>query len=397
MNIRMKLLALIFVSILLAGGITTIIARVISTNTVEDEINDRLETVAHARARHIETDFENSMDRVDLFVEQAYAIQTFLGGILLQDTQNNAMLNILQGMIESSGEIDMLLGIDENGLVFISLDEQRFPIGTDLSASEIFARGRETTCVGISDIEGSDRDLKVYTAAPFYVDPGKTKKGVSVFLGGQQGLFEITTDITGLGETGEVYLVNENGYMITPSRFLGDDALLKQQIDMADLEGLSDNGESIDEERNEGKMVSSRNYLGIKVLRVHTQLPDTGWTAIAEISESEAYKPVSTLTNSLLWGFFGILIFGAVVAILISRSMSKPITSLRRGAEAIMKGNWEHDVSTSAKDEVGELSRTFSRMTANLRKSQEELQRNNENLEGRVIERTHELSAMNEV
>ena len=34
----------------------------------------------------------------------------------------------------------------------------------------------------------------------------------------------------GMGQTGEVYVVDKDGYMITESRFI-DDAILKQKVD----------------------------------------------------------------------------------------------------------------------------------------------------------------------
>ena len=41
---------------------------------------------------------------------------------------------------------------------------------------------------------------------------------------------EITTDRTGLGETGEIYLINRHGYMITPARFKKD-SFLSTKVD----------------------------------------------------------------------------------------------------------------------------------------------------------------------
>ena len=41
-------------------------------------------------------------------------------------------------------------------------------------------------------------------------------------------LFKITQDRTGLGKTGKTYLINKDGYIISPSRFKGDVILNKQ-------------------------------------------------------------------------------------------------------------------------------------------------------------------------
>ena len=45
---------------------------------------------------------------------------------------------------------------------------------------------------------------------------------------------KIVTDYTGLGETGEIYIVDRDGYMLTPSRF-GDDAALKRKVNTVNI------------------------------------------------------------------------------------------------------------------------------------------------------------------
>jgi hypothetical protein len=54
----------------------------------------------------------------------------------------------------------------------------------------------------------------------------------------QEELYEITTDRTGLGKTGEIYLINKEGYMITPSRFV-DDTFLKVKADSKKSERMA--------------------------------------------------------------------------------------------------------------------------------------------------------------
>ncbi len=59
---------------------------------------------------------------------------------------------------------------------------------------------------------------------------------------------------------------------------------------------------------------------------------------------------------------FGIRIFAA-------RSIVKPLHSLHKGTEIIGQGNLDYKVGTDAKDEIGQLSRAFDRMTDNLRRT----------------------------
>ncbi|MFZ3168793.1 MAG: PAS domain S-box protein, partial [Candidatus Methanoperedens sp.] len=55
--------------------------------------------------------------------------------------------------------------------------------------------------------------------------------------------------------------------------------------------------------------------------------------------------------------------------ILISRSISKPITELRNAANSIGEGNFETKIEIKSKDEIGELAASFKRMTGELQKT----------------------------
>jgi light-regulated signal transduction histidine kinase (bacteriophytochrome)/HAMP domain-containing protein len=88
----------------------------------------------------------------------------------------------------------------------------------------------------------------------------------------------------------------------------------------------------------------------------------------------------------MLWSFLGIVFFAIFVAVLVSRAISKPIVRLHCGVEEIMKGNWDCHVTSSAKDEIGALSRAFTSMTDNIKKSQDELRAHSINLEQMVTE-----------
>lgn len=64
-----------------------------------------------------------------------------------------------------------------------------------------------------------------------------------------------------------------------------------------------------------------------------------------------------------------ILTFAVTVIslMLTNRKIVRPIEKLSEGAEILGRGNLDHKVGTDAKDEVGELSRTFDQMIKNLK------------------------------
>jgi len=59
----------------------------------------------------------------------------------------------------------------------------------------------------------------------------------------------------------------------------------------------------------------------------------------------------------------------AMVAFITTRSITKPLNALCKGTEMIGSGNLDYKVGTNVKDEIGELSRAFDKMTGNLKKA----------------------------
>ena len=63
---------------------------------------------------------------------------------------------------------------------------------------------------------------------------------------------------------------------------------------------------------------------------------------------------------------FMMLIVGGIVAVVISRSIRKPLLLLTEGAETISKGSYDHRVSVSSKDELGTLAHAFNAMVGTI-------------------------------
>jgi diguanylate cyclase (GGDEF)-like protein/PAS domain S-box-containing protein len=286
-------------------------------------------------------------------------------------------------IFETHEEISQIRVLDKEGIIIAS---SHGDTGIDKSTDEIFLKGKERSFIG--DLHLSPLTHKYISSISVPILLNKQFAGVLVIsLDASKALFPITTDHSGLGETGETYLVNKDGYMISPSRFI-DDVILKQKLDSIYLE--------------EEKLVFSdtlpekiiaiiKDYRGIEVLSIHTHIPEMGWHLISEIDVKEAFSPVSQLTNTLFLVMLIILFIVIVLSSFITRTITRPLRRLHEGTEEIIKGNLDFKVGTPSPDEVGQLSRAFDEMTVNLKKSKEELEKYSRNLEEKVEERTREL------
>jgi len=383
MKIQRKIL-IIILSILIVVSLTSIlISRNISTNIIKEQITNNLINTTQSRAKHIETLLEQYRELTKM-VSTGVAFQDAVDESIDHTQRMEKVDQRLKNIIETHEEISRMRIVDKEGIVIASSHEDT---GTDKSADEIFLRGKEG--VFISDLHLSSFTHKYVLSVSTPILLNNQFAGVFIVnFDVDKELFHITTDRTGLGETGEAYLVNKDGYMISPSRFL-DDVILKQKVDLKHIEEINTTKSSLAVLRKVAGII--KDYRGIEVLNVHTHIPEMNWSLIAGIDAQEAFAPVTQMTNTLLLLFALILLISILVSSIISRNITRPLRKLHEGTEEIIKGNLDFKVATPSPDEVGQFSRAFDEMTTNLKKTREELEEYSRNLEKKVKERTQDL------
>ena len=383
MKIKIKVLTVVFTLLLISGSVTCIINQTVSKNIVEQEIHNSLESVAKSRANHIETLLNEYKQTVAMM-----ATGFFLKSIVDPSKDYNQSLEQvnrrINTVISSHGDISRIRILDKKGIVVAS---SHTDVGQNISTAEIFLKGKEGVFIGDIHRSNFTGNIVISVAAPILVN-GEFSGVLITNYDAERGLFKITTERTGLGETGEIYLVNSDGCMITPAKFVND-TFLKQKIDTETTWDLFRAIEIF--EAPEHAAVIYKNYLGTEVLSDQVPIPMMGWYLVAEISEEEAFAPIAELTRRMLSIFALIFVIGVAFSIVLSRMLTKPILELHHGVEEIEKGNWDYKVGTKESDEIGQLSRAFDSMTAELKKSRAELEEYSRGLEAKVEERTKEL------
>ena len=102
-----------------------------------------------------------------------------------------------------------------------------------------------------------------------------------------------------------------------------------------------------------------------------------GWILVVGHEVDEVLKSSFELRNNLMVVSLILIIAVFIIAFLISRSITKPITILTKGVEIIDKGDLEHRVEIKTKDEIGRLGTAFNSMVGNLQKASLESERHN--------------------
>lgn len=94
-----------------------------------------------------------------------------------------------------------------------------------------------------------------------------------------------------------------------------------------------------------------------------------GWLGVALVSdftlpEEEAF--IERLRNHLLWGLGIGLVVAVVLAWLLARHLSRPISTVAEGIRSVAAGNFETRLDTKGSDEIAKLSEDVNRLSAAL-------------------------------
>jgi PAS domain S-box-containing protein len=139
--------------------------------------------------------------------------------------------------------------------------------------------------------------------------------------------------------------------------------------------------------------LSFPDYRGVEVLSAFRplQLDDLDWVILSEIDQSEAFGLFTRLRDRVLMLGSALLAVTIYLGYFFSQSITRPLRDLDSASKALAGGDLDTVVPRVSGDEIGDLAVSFEVMRGRLRKNIAEIERQNEELEVRVAERTREL------
>ena len=127
-----------------------------------------------------------------------------------------------------------------------------------------------------------------------------------------------------------------------------------------------------------------------RLLPALTQLNRDIYRQARESSVRGAYSQLEEIVTGERDVLVAILVLavaaGLVGSWLISRGLARPISELRRAMALVGAGETNVPIDVSSPDEIGDLARSFARMTESLRQSQAGTTRLNSELEGKIAQ-----------
>jgi signal transduction histidine kinase len=115
------------------------------------------------------------------------------------------------------------------------------------------------------------------------------------------------------------------------------------------------------------------------------------WLVVVSVPESEFMAQITANTRTTVLLCLGALGIASVMGVFTAHWITRPILRVNRASEAMALGDLDQSVEKSGIQELNTLAHSFNHMAGQLRESFTALEKNNEELEDRVEERTVEL------
>ncbi|MBF0479130.1 MAG: HAMP domain-containing protein [Candidatus Omnitrophica bacterium] len=417
MSIRVKLI----IMFLIVATIPLIMASAITFNnyrySLEKNRLSQLKDLAKYKADKIEVYFTGLKANLEI-AQSLYNIRQNLP-ILVQfarDPNNLKFINAKKMLDEQLPKMQKVLGlsdimlVDLEGKVVYTTNPQHYLWEFEKLLSDpdqtVFEEGKKR--IYFSNIflnKSMGKNFEIMVAGPAY-DSKDVEAGLVVFEVDAKPIFQLIGEATGLGKTGETLIgkkIGDQVIFLNPLRH-DSQATLQRSIKMGDK-----NGEPIQRavQGQEGSGILT-DYRGKEVIAAWHYIPYLQWGMVAKIDTQEAFEDVEHLKRLIVRIILVIIIVTGAMAFVMGWTISKPIKDLIKGAEIIGAGNLEHQVSLPIKNEIGDLSRSFDKMTRDLKlitasrddlnkevnermHVEKELRSSNENLEQFAYVASHDL------
>lgn len=359
----------------------------ITFQTLKEEIITNLEIAAHKQAELVTKWMEECTSDAQSVANNPFVV------LCMQSTREGKERAEILQYLDTVKYVDYLWAecghkeviiADRNGIVRISSRKEL--VGTDISTKDFFRTAIEgaffTSNIIPSDIpiENESGELEVGVPTMLVSVPVKDRSNAIA------GAVTIRIDVSEmnalmqnvhLGKTGETYLVNAQGYMLTESRFTEDlkgqrrinkrSALELKVVDPGT--GIMTRGIRECIKGSEGFYADGyRDYRGVNVLGFWHWMPDYGWGVIAEIDVIEGYGRVYKLRDYIMFVFGTVAIAVIIIAFFLGKKISAPLHYLTGISKKIADGDYCIRAVYQSDDEVGELACAINKMAETLEK-----------------------------
>jgi methyl-accepting chemotaxis protein len=233
---------------------------------------------------------------------------------------------------------------------------------------------QNTTIISDFDFLGDSKTPSAYIASPITLRPtGGEPVGVLVLRVSNAKIAEVMSERSGLGQTGETYLVGQDNLFRSESRFveaLKVESAVLNPISPVDTEATK----SALEDKTETKVIND--YMGKPVLsswsplliQNPTSINPEGikWAFVSQISLDEVQGPIVTSFRYAVIMFVVISIIAIIIAVALSGGLTGQVRRIMDLFSEIGLGNFDARGQVLSRDELGVMTSSLNTMLDNI-------------------------------
>ena len=364
-SIRNKILVFVVLTALIPTFVTTVVSYRQSRRSLSDQIALERRSVSAEAAREVNLWLDERLG--DLRVSaSAYVVSDNLARIRPGSDGSQAagrLRDYLNSLRERLADCDALLVMDETGRVVIRSAGRTG--GLQLSLARLNGLRTGPAFLGDAYWDAALGKAAIVLAVPIRETDGR-------FLGafiGKIALQSVGAMLQRLAAAnpGDVYLMTDEGKLIIRSGASSAD-LMRTKLPTPATQALLD---------REGTTVRYTRADGQEVVAMPRRVPRLNWTAVAEVPQAEAFRPLARLRTFTAWLLAALLAAVGLAAYLLAALIARPLERLSKAAAKVASGDLAVELPVGGSGEVGYLTRAFSHVVGRLREreGQGELER----------------------
>lgn len=242
--------------------------------------------------------------------------------------------------------------VSERGDVIISTSPGR--VGSLLSKPETASMALRDRQIVFGEwyLSGKERVPSMDIVTPVAGAQGREPIALVLRLDMRSSVYEILENRTGMGRTGESFLVDRTAAAISELRWKND-AVVKPALTDRPAHFAS---------RGQSGITEATDYRGEKVLAAYTYIPRTGWGLVCKQDLAEVYRPLKNFLLITVGLVAIIAVMVGIYAYFLARAITRPLRNLAGAAAEIGGGDYGARVAEEGTEELVTLARSFNAM-----------------------------------
>ncbi len=364
------LLWFLVISLVPCAVLTTITARSAS-HAREEAVRNNLIQLAAERSNELETYAVERIADATMLATGPIVISG-MKAILSGDPARAAEATASIGDIAARfGYLEFLL-LDAAGTIRYSLTPE-FKVSASVLAAPLSTTELASGCLRSKALLQTD-----LTAFQTYTDPkapiafvtspiladGRVIGVLAAGIGAER-VWHVLSNMSGLGETGEIVVGEQLGdsVRITAPLRHSMDAAFQMKIPLG---GGAGRGSQLAASGQRGDGVV-QDYRGNEVVAAWCYLPSYRWGMNVKQDSSEAFAEIRNQRQTILWLSLATVLGVALTAMVVARSISRPLQTAVAVARQVAGGDLRATVGEHSNDETGSLLDAIQTMTNDLR------------------------------